>query len=167
MGTFRLILVALALFVLILLPIEQASSLGEYEGWLSAYDQEPTMDTIYYRLGNGDIQLGFDVYIAVPNCKRIGETGTMIIGDSKPLTYQVFDCSGDEATNDWMNGNNIIAEIDFWAWQKYGLGRAVITPHGEATPQEVPSEPLPKIEEVNAEIYLGQALEAVEVDDKE
>ena len=154
-----MILVAFALFVL---PIKQASSLELYEGWLSAYDQDPTMDTLYYRLDIGDVQLGHDVYIAVSDCKRIGETGTMTIGESGPLSYQVFDCLGDDIGHDWMTDRNIIAEIDYWAWKKYGLGRATITPSGEIELDQLPVE-LPEVNpEISTSVYLEQVLNVVQ-----
>lgn len=107
-------------------PTTQSNS-----GWLSAYDEEPTIDTYIYRLAIGDIQLGHDVYLATADCSRIGEIGTITIGDSPPLNYQVFDCLGDDASYDWMARQNIIAEVDFWTWQRYGLGRATMTAGGE------------------------------------
>jgi hypothetical protein len=96
-------------------------------GWLSAYDEEPTIDTYIYRLAIGDIELGHDVYLATADCSRIGEVGVITIGDNEPLNYQVFDCLGADAGYDWMARQNIIAEVDFWTWQRYGLGRATMT----------------------------------------
>jgi hypothetical protein len=98
-----------------------------HSSWLSAYEPEPTIATLAYRLDNGDIELGHDVYLATADCSRIGETGIITIGDSPPLNYQVFDCLGADAGYDWMARQNIIAEVDYWTWQRYGLGRATMT----------------------------------------
>jgi len=95
-------------------------------GWLSAYDKEPTIATMNYRLTIGDVELGHDVYLAVADCSRIGETGRITIGDGEPLSYQVFDCLGSDADYNWMAQQNIIAEVDYWTWQRHGLGRATM-----------------------------------------
>ena len=100
-------------------------------GWLSAYAPEPTIGTLTYRLNIGDVELGHDVYLAVADCGRIGETGHITIGDSEELDYQVFDCLGSDAGYDWMKAQNIVAEVDYWTWQRYGLGRATMWPNGE------------------------------------
>jgi hypothetical protein len=96
------------------------------EGWLSGYAQEPTDHTISYRLGTGDIQHGFDVYIAVLDCDRLSETGTIEFSDGTRRSYQVFDCAqrGDSHTYSWMEDNNIVAELDYYSWEEHGLGRA-------------------------------------------
>lgn len=102
-----------------------------YEGWLSAYAQEPTDHTMAYRLETGDIQEGYEVYIAVPECSRIGETGEIEFPDGIKKSYQVFDCaSRDTETDDssnWMKDNNIVAELDYYSWKEHGLGRAKLT----------------------------------------
>lgn len=105
-----------------------------YEGWLSAYDKEPTDHTIEYRLENGDIQEGYDTYIAVPECNRIGETGKIVFANGTEKSYQVFDCASRNVSEDnshgWMKENNIIAEIDYYSWQEQGLGRAKLITEG-------------------------------------
>lgn len=97
-------------------------------GWLSAYDIEPTIGTLVYRLENGDIEPGHDVYLAVADCSRIGETGTITIGAGPLLDYQVFDCLGDDAEYNWMDAEGYIAEVDYFTWQRYGLGLASMVP---------------------------------------
>ena len=100
-------------------------------GWLSAYDKEPTIATMEYRLTIGDVELGHDVYLAVADCARMGETGRITIGDGEPLSYQVFDCLGADASHNWMAQQNIIAEVDYWTWQRHGLGRATMEKDNE------------------------------------
>lgn len=99
------------------------------DGWLSAYEKSRTDATYNYRLEVGDIQEGYDVYIAVPQCDRIGETGLIYFYDHALLrTYQVFDCASRNITvvpgYYWMTRNNIIGEVDYYTWQEIGLGRA-------------------------------------------
>jgi len=101
---------------------------SEQTGWLSAYDEESTINQINYGLSTRQIQEGRTVYLATADCKRIGEVGLIQIGDSDWLDYQVFDCAGNDGTPDWMGQNNIIAEIDYYTWQRYGLGRATMRP---------------------------------------
>jgi len=114
-----------------LLIITQGNEPTPQSGWLSAYDMAPTIGTMTYRLESGDVELGHDVYLAVANCGRIGETGKISIGGGEWLDYQVFDCLGADAGHDWMAAQNIVAELDYWSWQRHGLGRAMMIPDGE------------------------------------
>ena len=114
-------------FLLLIPPDSQPRQ----SGWLSAYAPETTIGTSTYRLDSGDVELGHDVYLAVADCGRIGETGHITIGNSEELDYQVFDCLGSDADYDWMKAQNIVAEVDYWTWQRYGLGRATMWPDGE------------------------------------
>lgn len=117
-----------AVSLLLLIPPD---SQPRQSGWLSAYAIEPTIGTLAYRLDSGDVELGHDVYLAVADCGRIGEIGHITIGNSEELDYQVFDCLGADASGDWMEAQNIVAEVDYWTWQRYGLGRATMWPNGE------------------------------------
>ena len=75
-----------------------------YTGWSSAYVEDTTIGTYNYRLSIGDIEAGYDSYIAVNDCSRMSETGIMVIGDSI-RTYQVFDCArrdNSDGTRTWM-----------------------------------------------------------------
>ena len=68
---------------------------GDHVGWLSAYDMEPSAGTLGYRYAINDVQWDYDVYLAVADCSRIGDTGTMTyIETGRELSFQVFDCSG-------------------------------------------------------------------------
>lgn len=128
------IVTASVLLVLLLLgkPVfaKDEGKVDIYEGWLSAYDQEPTDHTLEYRLEIGDVQEGYDVYLAVPGCDRIGETGLIRFPTGETKTYQVFDCASRNTTEDqsktWMEENNIVAEIDYYSWEEYGLGYAIL-----------------------------------------
>jgi hypothetical protein len=123
----KLALAALLIFMMTTAVSASPPTTQSNSGWLSAYDIEPTIGTFNVKLYDGVIELGHDVYLATPGCDRIGEVGIITIGDSPPLTYQVFDCAGDAETIEWMTANNIIAEIDWYSWQRYGLGRATMT----------------------------------------
>ena len=116
----------LKLAALVLFITMQSHTPNTQTGYLSAYAVEPTIGTMTYRLEAGDVELGHDVYLAVADCSRIGEVGEISIGGGEWLDYQVFDCLGADAGYDWMAANNIIAEVDYWSWQRHGLGTAVM-----------------------------------------
>jgi hypothetical protein len=98
---------------------------GEYQhrtgtqltGFLSGYDKLPTDGTIQNRQNWGQIPSDlskFDALIAVLDCNRIGETGTLHtnLGNFYIL---VFDCAGiaDGGAN-WMIDGNYVAELDWY-----------------------------------------------------
>lgn len=90
-------------------------------GFLSAYAELPTVATVEYRQEIGDLPHDiskYDVLIAVADCGLIGKEGVLhtIVGSLKAI---VFDCAGNDGTPSWMEENNIVAEIDYWTWQKY------------------------------------------------
>jgi len=97
-------------------------------GWLSAYDIEPTVGTFVYRLESGEIETGHEVYLATADCSRIGETGQISINGGSWLDYQVFDCLGSDAESDWMTELGFVAEVDYFTWQRHGLGMATVIP---------------------------------------
>ena len=123
------------LFFLLLLSVSPLSANQEtviLEGWLSAFDREPPEGTLAYRLEVGDIQPGYDTYIATADCGLIGKTGVLTYVESgMQLSVQVFDCSGE-----WDGGvvdgvstlteGGYAAELDYASWQAYGLGRVRI-----------------------------------------
>ncbi len=92
------------------------------EGSLSAYDKEPTDQTIKNRQQWGQIPndlSNFDAYIAVLDCNRIGQTGILktISGNLKVL---IFDCAGiQDGGAEWMINNNYVAELDYYSRIKY------------------------------------------------
>lgn len=125
----------LAIFFLVILsavPLSADSETVILEGWVSAYDKEPSEGTLAYRLEVGDIQPGYDAYIATADCGLIGKTGILTYtANGRQLTVQVFDCSGE-----WDGGvvdgvstlteGGYAAELDHASWQAYGLGRVKI-----------------------------------------
>jgi hypothetical protein len=96
-------------------------------GWASAYDPGVMDATVAYRMDHG---LWFTSpphdwytvagYIAVNDCKRVGETATLIDPGGREWRVLVADCAGDEpgAGAAWMTANNIIVELDAGLWQR-------------------------------------------------
>jgi hypothetical protein len=67
-----------------------------------------------------------DGYIAVEECDRVGD-----IVDLRPShqeeweSFLIADCSGHQSTSNWMQRNNIIAEVDHQTavrWETVGYG---------------------------------------------
>lgn len=91
-------------------------------GYLSAYAQTPTDATLAYRQEVGDVPYDvsqYDVLIAVLDCRLIGDEA-LLYTDVGVLKALVFDCAGvSDGGALWMLENNMIAEIDFYAWQKW------------------------------------------------
>jgi hypothetical protein len=100
------------------------------EGWLSAYDAEPSAATLAYRYELGHVQWGYDAYIAVADCTYVGHSGTMrYVETGKELSVQVFDCSGHDAKPGTavIESAGFIAELDYASWKHYGLGKVELT----------------------------------------
>lgn len=98
--------------------VEAATSGPHLTGYLSGYNEAPTVGTVAYRQEIGDIPQnlsGYDVLIATADCGQIGKVGTLytVVG---PLNALVFDCGGDDGGHHWMRVNNILAEIDWYTW---------------------------------------------------
>jgi hypothetical protein len=92
-------------------------------GYLSAYNQLPTAATTEYRQKIGDIPKDlsrYDALLAVDDCGRIGHEAKLFAG-GQVFEAIVFDCGGAEPGGgwSWMQKNNIVAETDYWFWQKY------------------------------------------------
>lgn len=85
-------------------------------GWLSAYDETPTVATIEYRQEAGEIPedlSGYDGVIAVLNCDYIGKEAVLYSGEHR-LDVIVFDCAGkSDGGYKWMIDNNIVAEVGY------------------------------------------------------
>lgn len=95
-------------------------------GWLSQYGEAPTVATIAYRQSVGDLPLDlspFDGFVAVADCGRIGDTGWLSIRGGPLERIAVFDCAGADGTAQWMDGNNIIAEVDFFMARRHRLNQ--------------------------------------------
>jgi hypothetical protein len=127
--------ITLALLIVHLLSINNAER-NKISGWLLAYDEIPTIHQLDYAIANGNAQPGHAVYLATADCKRVGEVGLIKIEDSHWMDYQVFDCAGADGTAAWMEENNIIAEVDYYTWRDYGLGRATMIPGGKLSKAE-------------------------------
>ena len=85
-------------------------------GVLSAYDLEPTVATIEARQSWGHIPSDldeYDMFIAVPDCGRVGDNAIVIVGDTLYKAI-AFDCGGDDGGHDWMLANGVVAEVDYW-----------------------------------------------------
>lgn len=100
-------------------------------GTLSSYAPAPTRAVIANRSVPGRTAWTlpnnwreYDVLVAVSDCSRLGETGT-IAWREHGGTYLVFDCAGDAATRAWMRRNNVIGEVGYdtaKAWRSIGRG---------------------------------------------
>lgn len=91
-------------------------------GFLSAYALNPTMGTLAYRAENEQIPddlSGYDVFLAVADCGRIGQEATLVIGGDEYAAL-VFDCAGEkDGGRDWMHRNAIVAEVDYHFWMEH------------------------------------------------
>lgn len=93
-------------------------------GWLSLYDQAPTVATIAYRQLVGDLPQDlryYDGFIAVCDCGRIGDLAWLSIADGPWLRVAAMDCAANDGTPEWMTANNIIAELDYFTAQQFGI----------------------------------------------
>lgn len=93
-------------------------------GWLSQYSEAPTVATIDYRQRIGDLpaDLGhYDGFIAVADCGRIGASAWLSIEGGALERVAVFDCAGADGSAQWMENNQIIAEVDFYTAERYAL----------------------------------------------
>lgn len=96
-------------------------------GWASAYSPGVMDATVAARMEHGywftpPPHDWYTVagYIAVNDCKRVGETATLIDPGGREWRVLVADCAGDEpgAGAAWMTANNIIVELDAGLWQR-------------------------------------------------
>lgn len=107
-----------SLILIIVMALSSAHS-----GWASYYDKAPTDATIRARISMEHIpDKKYDVYVAVSDCSRIGETGLISIDGHAPVPYIVFDCAGLNAYEDgqsWMDKHNIAVELDYYTTERY------------------------------------------------
>ena len=115
--------------LVLLLAAFQSPGAIELTGGLSAYEREPSEATLAYRYEVGDVDWGYDAYVAVADCSLIGRTGTMQYEDGRVLSVQVFDCSGHDAEprTAVITSAGIVAELDYASWLAYGLGDVQLT----------------------------------------
>lgn len=91
-------------------------------GFLSAYDETPTVATIEYDQENGFIPYDLSKYdgvVAVIDCFRVGQDAILTVG-SEEFYVLVFDCAGkgDGGWN-WMIRNAYLAEVGYYMRIKY------------------------------------------------
>lgn len=102
-----------------------------FEGSLSRYDPGVMEGVLHWRHTNG-IPAGFDPYgdydgyIAVIDCRNVGRVGWLtptIDGVThEPRRVYVADCtSPGRPAAVWMEENQIAAELDYEAWQAWGI----------------------------------------------
>jgi len=90
-------------------------------GYLSAYGQQPTDATIQYRQATNQIPPNlaqYDGVIAVADCSLIGQHAILHTPHAD-LDVIIFDCAGRDGGLAWMLKHNILAEIDYYLWQKH------------------------------------------------
>lgn len=110
-----------ALLILMLAGTARASTTAA--GHVSAYEKAPTDATYRYRVSIGDLEPGdlyrYDALVATRDCGLIGREGLLFPIDSpRPMRVKVFDCAGDDGGYEWMGREQIVVEIDWYAWQR-------------------------------------------------
>lgn len=98
-------------------------------GHMSAYDKNPTKFTLKARLDFEQLTrqqlLRADVFLAVPDCNRIGDEVLVRINGGPWQRGLIFDCAvrdDSDGARSWMAENNIVAEVDWFTWQEVGGG---------------------------------------------
>lgn len=100
-------------------------------GIFSQYNKGPTDSQIRYHTevtGLLKPDKGYQGFIAVIDCDRVGDDAWVKIGKSGWLKVFVFDCSGHVSTTRWMLENDIPAELGWYLVEKLDL------PHGVGIP---------------------------------
>lgn len=105
------------------LPYHDGTAAPVLAGVLSQYDKSPTDATLAYRLEHGHLTEAdvawAEVFLALPECERIGERGHMRLGEHR-LRYVGFDCAGVyDGGLRWMRENGVVAEADYYTAQRY------------------------------------------------
>lgn len=113
-------------------PFERGSKHFHVEyGTFSQYNRGPTDSQIWYHTtvtGLLKPGKGYQGFIAVVDCDRVGHDAWIRVGKSGWLKVFVFDCSGHVSTTRWMLDNDIPAELGWYLVEKLGL------PHGVGIP---------------------------------
>ena len=100
------------------------------DGWLSQYSQTPTDATIEYRKSvgqmpedfpaQGDGIIPYSGVVAVEDCYHIGKDAYLYaVGNWHRVL--VFDCLGRDVEPNWMEENNIIAEMGYYLTRDLNL----------------------------------------------
>ena len=97
-------------------------------GWASAYSPGVMDATVAARMEHGywfteppHNWYQAAGYIAVNDCRRVGEMATLIDPGGREWRVLVADCGGDEGPGqgaDWMTQNGIVAELDAGLWER-------------------------------------------------
>jgi hypothetical protein len=91
----------------------------QLDGYVSAYNEQPTIHTLAYRRSVGDIpHLKVDGYVATLSCDYVGKEAILETSVGN-LNVVVFDCAGADGGHSWMRDNNMVVEIDYYLWRKY------------------------------------------------
>ena len=107
------------------ISVVEVASDDDYDrggGFLSAYDERPTVATIKYGQEHGYIPQDISKYdgvVAVLDCWRAGQDAILTVGDEQ-FYVLVFDCAGkgDGGWN-WMIRNSYLAEVGYYMRIKY------------------------------------------------
>ena len=71
-----------------------------------------------------------DGFIATEDCRHVGEVWYLRPETQKHYeSFWVIDCSGDEATTEWLEANNILVEVDYQTakrWDTVGKGIKIV-----------------------------------------
>lgn len=87
-------------------------------GYVSAYDERPTIDTALYRYSIGDIPERKKFYVATLSCDYVGKRATFET-DHLSIPVVIFDCAGDDGGFNWMQQNNIVVEVGYYLRQAH------------------------------------------------
>lgn len=101
------------------------------EGTFSQYNRGPTDSQIWYHTevtGLLKKGRGYQGFVAVVDCDRVGDDAWIRVGKSGWLKVFVFDCSGHLSTTRWMFENNIPAELGWYLVEKLDLSHGVGIP---------------------------------------
>ena len=123
------LVLALAALLLLAAPV-QSQHTFMIEGSLSRYAPGVMPRVNEWRHDNG-IPGGFnpyqdyDGYLALESCQDVGKVATayLIIDrvQSGPYTFYISDCTESPHTIEWMQRNRIAGELDYEAWQRFGI----------------------------------------------
>ena len=94
-------------------------------GWASVYSPGVMDATVSYRMEHGlwysPPPLGWYQaagYIAVNDCRRVGEMATLVDPGGRAWRVLVADCGGADGGVAWMTVNSIVAELDAGLWER-------------------------------------------------
>jgi hypothetical protein len=93
-------------------------------GILSQYEEQPSIDTLWYRQYVSE-QIPLDlpenaVFMAVADCDWIGREGLISVNGAEWEPLFVFDCAGSSHAYNWLVDNGFLGEIDFWTAERHG-----------------------------------------------